>query len=228
MTTNHEDDNLIGRAALTLKLTWHYLLTLTGLLVLFYYTVPILLLLPALLIIFTIYFFRNPKRVIPDKDNLILSPADGVILGIDEVYEDKFIKERAIRINIFLSIYNVHINRSPLPGEVKYRYYRPGKFIPAFKSHASEINEKNFIGIENQSFRLMVCQITGFIARRIKCWADEGKKLAGGEIIGIIKFGSGTELFIPVGSTLMVKKGDKVRAGETIIGTLPPDKRNGV
>jgi phosphatidylserine decarboxylase len=92
---------LIVRAALTLKLTWHYLLTLTGLLVLFYYTVPMLMLLPGLLIIFTIYFFRNPKRVIPDKDHLILSPADGVILGIDEVYEDKFIKDRAIRINIF-------------------------------------------------------------------------------------------------------------------------------
>lgn len=223
MVSNQKDNNMIRRFALTLKLTWHYLLVLAVLMVVFYYFAPILMPLPALLIIFTIYFFRNPKRDIPAEENLILSPADGVILGIDEVYEDKFIKDRAIRVNIFLSIYNVHINRSPLQGEVKYRYYRPGKFIPAFKSHASEINEKNFIGIENESFKLMVCQITGFIARRIKCWVDEGKKLAGGEIIGIIKFGSGTELFIPVGSRLLVKKGDKVRAGETIIGTLPAD-----
>ena len=214
---------MIGRFALTLILTWHYLLILTGLLVLFYFTQPILTILPALLMIFTIYFFRNPKRNIPAAQNLILSPADGVIINIDEAYEDKFIKDRVIQVNIFLSIYNVHINRSPLAGEVKYRYYRPGKFIPAFKSHASEINEKNFIGIESQSFRLMVCQITGFIARRIKCWVDEGHKLAAGEIIGIIKFGSGTEILIPAGSKLLVKKGDKVRAGETIIGTLPGD-----
>ena len=218
---DNKNNNMINRYALTLKLTWHYLLVLTGLLVFFYFTAPVLMPLPALLIIFTLYFFRNPRRDIPTEENLILSPSDGVILEIDEVYEDKFIRDRAIRVNIFLSIYNVHINRSPLPGEVKYRHYRPGKFIPAFKSHASEINEKNFIGIENQSFKLMVCQITGFIARRIKCWADEGKKLAGGEIIGVIKFGSGTELFIPAGSMLMVKKGDKVKAGETVIGTLP-------
>lgn len=221
MSFNHNNNSMIGRFALTLILTWHYLLILTGLLVLFYYIQPILIVLPALLMIFTLYFFRNPKRNIPAAQNLILSPADGVIINIDEAYEDKFIKDRVIRVNIFLSISNVHINRSPLAGEVKYRHYRHGKFIPAFKSHASEINEKNFIGIESQSFKLMVCQITGFIARRIKCWVDEGHKLAVGEIIGIIKFGSGTEIFIPSGSKILVKKGDKVRAGETIIGTLP-------
>jgi phosphatidylserine decarboxylase len=214
---------MIGRFALTLKLTWHYLLMLTGLLVFFYCVQPALMALPVLLIAFILYFFRNPQRNVPAGKNMILSPADGVIMEIEEVYEDKFIKDRAIRVSVFLSINNVHLNRSPLAGEVKYRYYRHGKFIPAFKSHASEINEKNFIGIESQSFKVLVCQITGFIARRIKCWVDEGQKLAAGEIIGIIKFGSGTELYIPVGSKLLVKKGDKVRAGETIIGTLPGD-----
>jgi len=216
---------MVGRFALTLKLTWHYLLLLTCLLVFFYFKLPVLMVLPALMIGFILYFFRNPKRDVPADRNLILSPADGVILQIDEVFEEKYIKGKAIRINIFLSIFNVHLNRSPMQGEVKYRYYRPGRFVPAFKSHASEINEKNFIGIESQSFKLMVCQITGFIARRIKCWVDEGKRLTGGEIIGIIKFGSGTELFIPVESKLLVKKGDKVRAGETIIGTLPGDRQ---
>jgi phosphatidylserine decarboxylase len=204
-----------------LKLTWHYLLILAGLMALFFFTQPFLMAAPALLIIFTLYFFRNPKRDVPAGVDLILSPADGVIMEIDEVNEEKFIKDKSIRVSIFLSICNVHINRSPLPGQVMYQYYRPGKFIPAFKSHASEINEKNFIGIESQSFKLMVCQITGFIARRIKCWVTGGQMLAAGEIIGMIKFGSGTELFIPVGSELLVKKGDKVRAGETIIGTLP-------
>ena len=221
MVFNYNNNSILGRVAFTLKLTWHYLLILAGLMVLFFFTQPFLMTVPALLFIFTLYFFRNPKRDVPAGMNLILSPADGVIMELDEVNEEKFIKDRAIRVSIFLSICNVHINRSPLPGEVKYRYYRPGKFIPAFKSHASEINEKNFIGIESQSFKLMVCQITGFIARRIKCWVNEGQMLAAGEIIGIIKFGSGAELFIPAGSELLVKKGDKVRAGETIIGTLP-------
>lgn len=218
-------DNLAGRFALTLSLIWHYLLILTGLSVLLYFTFPVLTVVPALLILFILFFFRNPKREIPVDENLILSPADGVILEIEEVFEEKFIKDKAIRISIFLSIFNVHLNRSPLQGDVRYRYYRPGKFIPAFKSHASDINEKNFIGIESRGFKLMVCQITGFIARRIKCWVDEGKRLTGGEIIGIIKFGSGTELFIPVGSNLFVKKGDTVRAGETIIGNLPGDNK---
>lgn len=216
-------DSFWGRASLTLGLTWHYLLVLTGLLILLYFTFPLLTAVPALLLLFTLFFFRNPKRNIPAGESLILSPADGVILEIDEVFEEKFIKDRAIRISIFLSIFNVHLNRSPLPGKVTYRYYRPGKFIPAFKSHASGINEKNFIGIESGGFKILVCQITGFIARRIKCWADEGKQLSGGEIIGIIKFGSGTELFIPKGSNVFVKKGDKVKAGETVIGTLPAE-----
>lgn len=211
----------VSRFLLTLRLTWHYLLMLAGLLALLYFTFPVIAVLPALLMAFILFFFRNPKRKVPAGKNLILSPADGVIMEIDEVFEEKYIKDKVIRVSIFLSILNVHLNRAPLQGEVRYRYYRPGKFIPAFKSHASDINEKNYIGIESQGFKILVCQITGFIARRIKCWVDEGKRLAGGEIIGIIKFGSGTELFIPAGSKLLVKKGDKVRAGETIIGTLP-------
>lgn len=218
------ENSLPGRIALTLGLTWHYLTILSALTVLLYIKFPALAVVPALLMVFTLYFFRNPKRTIPADENLILSPADGVVLEIDEVFEDRFIKDKAIRVSIFLSIVNVHLNRSPLQGEVRYRYYRPGKFLPAFKSHASEINEKNFIGIESRGFKIMVCQITGFIARRIKCWANEGKRLARGEIFGIIKFGSGTEIFIPADSQIKIKKGDKVRAGETVIGILPGQK----
>ncbi|NLJ77450.1 MAG: phosphatidylserine decarboxylase family protein [Peptococcaceae bacterium] len=222
----NNENNFSGRVAITLKLAWPFLLILFGLLVVFYFIAPTLMPLPALLAVFIIYFFRNPRRNIPTAENLILSPADGVIVGIDEVYEENFIKGKAIRVYIFLSIFNVHINRSPLQGEVRYRYYRAGRFIPAFKSHASEINEKNYIGIKSNSYKLVVCQITGFIARRIKCWVTEGKKLASGEIFGAIKFGSGAELFIPMESELVVKKGDRVRAGETVIGILPPDELN--
>jgi phosphatidylserine decarboxylase len=212
---------MISRFALSLKLCWHYTLFLGLLTVVFYLFYPVLTIIPLILLAFILFFFRNPKREVPNSENCILSPADGVVMAIDEVIEDRFIQGPAIRISIFLSIMNVHLNRSPLQGEVRYRFYRPGKFIPAFKSHASEINEKNFIGIESGGFKVMVCQITGFIARRIKCWVDEGKSLAGGELIGIIKFGSGTEIFIPKGSDLHVRIGDKVKAGETALGILP-------
>ncbi|MGI6491398.1 MAG: phosphatidylserine decarboxylase family protein [Pelotomaculum sp.] len=214
-------DNILSRFFLTLKICWHYLVLLIAIAALLYPVYPALAIIPAALFLFTLFFFRNPKRNIPGNEQYILSPADGTIMAIDEVIEDRFIKEPAIRISIFLSIFNVHLNRSPLSGTVRYRHYRPGKFIPAFKSHASDINEKNFIGIESDGFKIMVCQITGFIARRIKCWADNGQILQSGEIIGIIKFGSGTEIFIPIGSKINVKKGDKVKAGETILGILP-------
>jgi len=214
-------DNILSRFFLTLKICWHYLVLLIAIAALLYPVYPALAIIPAALFLFTLFFFRNPKRNIPGNEQYILSPADGTIMAIDEVIEDRFIKEPAIRISIFLSIFNVRLNRSPLSGTVRYRHYRPGKFIPAFKSHASDINEKNFIGIESDGFKIMVCQITGFIARRIKCWADNGQILQSGEIIGIIKFGSGTEIFIPIGSKINVKKGDKVKAGETILGILP-------
>lgn len=221
MIKTKQSDNIFARTAVSLRLTWHYLLLLAAIFVFSYYYLPILAPIPALLFLFVLFFFRNPKRNIPKDANLILSPADGRILEIDEAFEDQYIKDKTIRVAIFLSIFNVHINRSPLPGEVKYRYYRPGKFIPAFKSHASEINEKNFIGIESNGFKIMVCQITGFIARRIKCWVNEGSVLSAGDIIGIIKFGSGSEVFLPPGTKILVKRGERVKAGETVIGILP-------
>lgn len=221
MANNRTNDSFCQRFSLTIKLTWHYLALLAALFALFYFAVPSLSLLPALAIIFVLFFFRNPKRVIPAGEGLVLSPADGVIMEIDTVQEEHFIKDMATRVYIFLSIFDVHLNRSPLPGTVSYRQYRPGQFLPAFKSHASEINEKNFVGVECGGYKILVCQVTGFVARRIKCWVGMGQRLAAGEVYGIIKFGSGTALFLPPGSKLSVKKGDRVRAGETIIGTLP-------
>jgi phosphatidylserine decarboxylase len=191
---------------------------------------PVLSVIPAILALFILFFFRNPKRNIPQEANYILSPADGKILAVDTAYEDRFINGKTIRVTIFLSIFNVHINRSPLEGEVKYRYYRQGKFIPAFKSHASEINEKNFIGIESNGIKIMVCQITGFIARRINCWVKEGSFLSAGDYLGVIRFGSANELFLPTNTEILVKKGDPVKAGETVIGILPttlPEEKPG-
>lgn len=177
--------------------------------------------LPLLLILFTLYFFRNPSREIVAQEDEILSPADGVVLTVEEVEENCYLHSAAIKVSIFLNIFNVHVNRTPVAGIIDYLYYKPGKFLPAFKSHASHLNERNYVGIRcenNPDFRLMVVQITGFIARRIVCWVKAGDKLGQGERFGMIKFGSCTEIYLPVGTKVLVEKGQKVRGGKTVIG----------
>lgn len=202
---------------------WSYLAVLAFITGIVYFAYPPVAVLPALLFIFTAYFFRNPKRRIPHEKALILSPADGVVMVVDKVKEDRYLKANATRVSIFLSIFNAHLNRSPLSGRVEYVYYRPGKFLPAFKSHASELNEKNYIGICYDGFKIMVTQVTGFIARRVVCYVKPGDKLEKGEIFGLIKFGSCTEIYLPEEAEVTVKPGDKVRAGETLIGRLPDE-----
>lgn len=189
----------------------------------YYYGGTWVALIPLFLSIFTLYFFRNPRRKISAKNDEIVSPADGVILSVEEVEEKKYLQSKAIKVSIFLNLFNVHVNRIPVAGEIEYLHYHPGKFIPAFKSHASEINERNYVGIRcknNPNLCVLVVQITGFIARRIVCWAQIGDKLQQGDLFGMIKFGSCTELYLPNNSKVYVEKGQKVRGGETIIGRL--------
>ncbi|MHB9093431.1 MAG: phosphatidylserine decarboxylase family protein [Eubacteriales bacterium] len=197
-----------------------YLVVLATITVLAVFAMPVLAFIPGILFLFVAYFFRNPSRNIPSEEGILVSPADGTILEVSEIYEDRFLASKAFRVSIFLSIFNVHLNRCPIEGVVKYRSYRPGKMLPAFKSHVSDINEKSFIGIENNGFRIMVTQITGFIARRIVCWVDVEDKVSRGDIFGLIKFGSCTEIIVPTNVDIIVKKGDKVVGGETIIGRL--------
>lgn len=180
-------------------------------------------LLPGILVLFTLYFFRNPRRRISARSDEVVSPADGVVMAVEEVVEENYLRGSALKVSIFLNIFNVHVNRMPIAGEIDYLYYRQGKFLPAFKSHASHLNERNYVGIrweENPAVSILVVQITGFIARRIVCWVKEKEKLAQGELFGMIKFGSCTELYLPLNSEILVKKGQKVRGGETIIGRL--------
>lgn len=198
-----------------------YLLFWGVLTVLFYQLYKPLSFLPGSMFLFTAYFFRNPKRQIPQGDDLVLSPADGVVMTVDNIEEKNFLGGPCTRVSIFLSVLNVHINRSPVSGRVSYTHYRPGKFLPAFKSHASEINEKNFIGIENGNIRLLVTQVTGFIARRIVCYIKDGDYLEQGQHFGMIKFGSCTELYLPPEVIVEIRPGDRVKGGQTIIGRLP-------
>lgn len=206
--------NIIARDAVP------YLIVLAVLTVITYGFLPWLALIPGILFLFVGFFFRNPPRTIPSDEGILVSPADGRIMEVSEIYEDRYLKSKAIRVSIFLSIFNVHLNRCPMDGTIGYRSYRPGKMLPAFKSHVSEINEKNYVGIENGSFRILVNQITGFIARRIVCWVKLDDKVSRGDIFGLIKFGSCTEIIVPTNVEIFVKKGDMVVGGETVIGRL--------
>ena len=186
----------------------------------FYFLNKVLTIIPIILILFILYFFRDPYREIKVDEKTFVSPADGTVMDITEIYEDEFIKGKAKKITIFLSIFNVHINRCPISGKVAYTSYRPGKYLPAFKPHASEENERNTIGIENDITKALVHQITGLIARRIVCWSKKGDKISQGEKFGLIKFGSCTELIVPENVEIHVKKGDIVRGGTTILGVI--------
>lgn len=197
-----------------------YLVALAIITAIFFFTMSILAVIPGILFLFVAFFFRNPSRTVPTDKGLLISPADGVIMDITEIYEDKFLMSNAIKVSIFLSIFNVHLNRCPMDGVISYRSYRPGKMIPAFKSHASDINEKNYVGIEKEGLKILVNQITGFIARRIVCWVKVGDSVSRGDIFGLIKFGSCTEIIVPANIEILVSKGGKVVGGETIIGKL--------
>ncbi len=199
-------------------------LAILVLLSLFIYTLsPTMAILPALLLLFVLFFFRNPPRRVAPNINHILSAADGTIQAIEEIEEETFIQSRAIKVRIFLSLFNAHINRSPLSGKITYTSYRPGKYLPAFKSHASEINERNTLGIDNGNTKVLVHQITGFVARRIVFYNQQGDYLKQGQIFGLIKFGSCTEIIVPAGTKIVVQQGQKVRAGITVIGVLKDD-----
>ena len=176
----------------------------------------------AAILIWLLSFFRDPYRQIPAGDNLILSPADGKISDIEVVDESSFIGGKATRIGIFLSIFNVHINRTPCAVKIEKITYRKGSFINAMNPDCGKVNESNDIAmtrLAKPDEKILVRQISGAIARRIVCDAEQGQEFAGGTIFGMIKFGSRTELYLPAESSskIIVKKGDKVKAGLTIL-----------
>lgn len=197
---------------------WPFLAVLAVLSMVTYQMFYMWAILPTTLLLFTGYFFRNPFRVVPDMDNIIVAPADGVIVSVQEQYEDRYLGEDAIKISIFLSLFNVHVNRSPCEGIVDFIERIPGKFVMANRKDAGQINSKNCLGLITPWGKVLVVQITGFIARRIVCWAEEGDLLNKGQRFGLIRFGSCTEVFLPRNIVLEVKPGDKVKGGVTILG----------
>ena len=173
-----------------------------------------------LLISFTLYFFRDPDRKPPDKNDIVISPADGKVVLVKEVKEDKFIDGRAIQISIFMSPLNVHVNRIPISGTVEYLQYHEGRYVAAFEDKASELNERSITGIENEKGKFLFTQVAGFIARRIVNKLHIGDKVTIGDRFGMIKFGSRVDVIAPVGWKPKVQKGNSVIAGETILFEL--------
>ncbi|MBI5408460.1 MAG: phosphatidylserine decarboxylase family protein [Nitrospirae bacterium] len=178
----------------------------------------------AVCLIFTLfmfYFFRDPDRITPQDRNAFYSPADGKIIVITEAKEDEILRENRLKISIFMSPMNVHVNRAPCDGVVRevVKYY-PGKFLSAFKDDASIVNEHISMLLEGGHGKIVVKQIAGFVARRAVCRVKPGDNLKQGERYGIIKFSSRLDVFLPLNTEVKVKLGDKVKAGETILGII--------
>lgn len=165
------------------------------------------------------YFFRDPERLIPLDEAAILSPGDGRVMEVSQEEEADFLRAPAQVVKIFLSVFDVHINRAPLAGEVVYLKHQPGQFYPAMKPEASRENEQNLIGIEGRA-NVLVKQIAGAIARRIVCRVRQGQKVSAGERIGLIRFGSQVDIFLPLAADVQVKPGDRVVGGETVIARI--------
>lgn len=164
-----------------------------------------------------LFFMRDPERTPPAGEGIYLAPADGRVVAIDQVDEGSFVGGSALRVAIFLSLFDVHVNRSPVAGEVRKVRHVAGRFLQAFREEASQVNEYNDIGLEDGSGRILVKQIAGILARRIVCSVREGDRVRAGQRVGMIKFGSRTEVFLPPDCQVEVSRGDKVRGGLTIV-----------
>ena len=169
--------------------------------------------------LFIVLFFRNPKRKIPSLENIILSPADGKIIHVGECEEDRFLKKRVLKVSIFMSIFDVHLNRAPVSGKVLQRSYLPGRFLVANVEKSSLLNEQNAMILETEDrLKILLIQIAGFVARRIVCYAKADDNLRRGEIFGLVRFGSRVDLYLPTEVKVIVSIGQHVKGGESIIG----------
>lgn len=175
----------------------------------------------VLLVGFILYFFRDPDRNITEGDSFVLSPADGNIVQIKEVEEDRYLNGPAKQISIFLSPLDVHVNRNPISGKLEYLEYEPGLFLVAFDHRASELNERADFGVRHSSgTKIFFRQITGFLARRIVYHLEVGDQITAGERFGMMKFGSRMDILVPADVEINVSEGEKAVAGQTILATI--------
>ena len=198
---------------------WIFVLLLLGAALSLYF-VPWLSLVFLLLIIYTLAFFRDPERVSPSDPLVVVAAADGVVADIGELDEPEVVKTSMRRVGIFLSVFDVHTNRAPVAGRVTYRQHHEGLCLDARSEHCTTKNEAMTWAFENPRGTIVVRQLTGAIARRIVGWSRVGDELAKGERFGMIRFGSRTEVYLPLDATLLVKVGDRVAGGLTAIARL--------
>jgi phosphatidylserine decarboxylase len=175
---------------------------------------------PVVLVLFMLFFFRDPDRVISQDKNIFVSPADGKVIVIKDVFEDRYLKKNARQISIFMSPFNVHVNRSPVDGNVADVIRTKGGFKAAYKDSASISNENTVMILDSEYGKIVVRQVAGFIARRIVCRVKPGDKLLTGQRYGIIKFSSRVDIFLPEGVETAVSLGETIKAGETIIARI--------
>lgn len=175
-----------------------------------------------ILAVFVTAFFRNPERRIPSDPGAVVSPADGRVVFVGEVTEDRYLKAPAKKISVFMSVFNVHVNRVPFSGTVEQVDYNPGKFLVASKDKASLDNEQNAVLLKaDRERRVLVIQIAGMVARRIVCYLKAGDRAEIGKRFGLIMFGSRLDLFLPPEAEVLVSVGDHVRGGSSIVGRMP-------
>lgn len=175
----------------------------------------------TLLALWVAYFFRDPERIGERGAHIVVAPADGKLIMITEVDEPAFMKGRAMRLSIFMNVFSVHVNRYPLDGTVKYVHYNKGKFLNAAAEKSSLENEQSSVGIESGSYRILVRQIAGLIARRIVTYSQMGQQVKQGDRMGMIRFGSRVDVFLPVDARLRVQLGTLTTAGTTVLAELP-------
>lgn len=166
---------------------------------------------------FVAFFFRNPNRQVPDDPRVIVSPADGRVVQVERV-------GNVTKLSIFLSIFNVHVNRSPIAGRIEAIEYKKGRFKFAFDKTASVENERNIIMVSQGDLKLVFTQIAGLVARRIVCWKKAGDTVGKGELVGLIRFGSRVDVLFPSGTEVTVERGQRVRGGSTPIGLIKEPK----
>ncbi|HZE11256.1 MAG TPA: phosphatidylserine decarboxylase [Burkholderiales bacterium] len=170
--------------------------------------------------LFVLQFFRDPVREVPGDARTVVSPADGRVIAVERA-RDPYLERSAIKVSVFMNVFNVHSNRSPVDGKVQKRWYHPGSFVNAALDKASEENERNALWLRTEGGADVTCvQVAGLIARRILCYAAEGDRLARGQRFGFIRFGSRVDIYVPEDSSLVAALGDKVYASSTVIATL--------
>lgn len=210
-----------------ITLIWYVLVCIAGLNLVSYWFLKnpfwqsALVVISVIVFLLIVWFFRNPERPVVPDETTILCPADGKVVVIEETMEDEYFRDKRLQVSIFMSPLNVHVNRFPVSGTVSYCKYHPGKYLVAWHPKSSTLNERFTVVIRDGRDReILVRQIAGAVARRIVFYAVQGEQVVQGEELGFIKFGSRVDLFLPPGTRVDVKVGDKVTGNKTVIGKL--------